>query len=763
MNLALLATAAGMMAQAFGGAPQFQAKLFADADAIQPGRSAQIAIVVTIADPWHIYHRNPLSTGYPTTFVFDLPDGFSVGEIRYPQPKLSKMAGIEYLGYGGTTTFLATLSADKSVETGAEVTLKVKVNALACLESCIPVDAKTSMKLAVKPQAGTPANAKVFDKARKKLPPPLAKAPQIKSAQLILNQDKVRVGDELLLTLVVELEDGWHMQDRDPGVADLIPARLFIEPIPGFEIDEEGQKWSKPVEVDVPGLGKVRQHDKRVVISTPIKLTDSKVELGERKAWILFQYQACNDEGVCALPQLAEMSLPIEIVAKGTAVETIAAPVADSASTGRGAASGIAGDGKAPNLLLVFLGAFAGGIILNIMPCVLPVISLKIFGFVQQAGENRGRVFLLGLVYASGIMASFLVLAILMSRLDMAWGGIMQSSVFVTVLSAAVLAFALSLFGVFEIQLPGSAMGAMNEAATREGIGGSFMNGVFATALATPCTAPILAPALGILAQLPPLIMGAGIMTVGAGLAAPYVLLTAFPAWLRFLPKPGAWMITFKQFMGFVLLGTVVWLMWTLFDLVDKGRFFTTLSFFCAVGLACWMIGRLTLSSSVKQYSTTWAMAAVVLLGGWFGPNWLLSPDPDAIQWRKWEPGLAETLSSQGYTVYVDFTATWCATCQTNKALVLESDAIRGQLTELSVVPLKADFTKYDPVIQQELKRFQRAGVPLNIILPAGKPDDVIVLPALLTRSIVSKALDRAGKSTAEKPPDVELASAGLP
>ncbi|MCH7871518.1 MAG: thioredoxin family protein, partial [Planctomycetes bacterium] len=303
----------------------------------------------------------------------------------------------------------------------------------------------------------------------------------------------------------------------------------------------------------------------------------------------------------------------------------------------------------------------------------------------------------------------------------------------------------------------------MNEAATREGFAGSFMNGIFATALATPCTAPILAPALGYLIQLPPLLMGAGIMTVGLGLAAPYVLLTAFPGWLRFLPKPGNWMVTFKQFMGFVLLGTVVWLMWILFDLVDKGRFFTTLSCFCAVGLACWIVGRLTLSASMRKYTITWGSALAVLAIGWFVPSRLLAKDPDAIQWRKWEPGIAKTLSEQGYTVYVDFTATWCLTCQANKTYVLETTDIRRKLQELNVVPIKADFTLKPPAIQEALNRHNRAGVPLNIIFPAGRPDDVIVLPALLTKSTVIEALDRAGKSTAEDPPDVDLVTAGLP
>lgn len=760
-TIALLTLLATTPAQGFGAPPSFSARLLAAHEAVAPGGSTELAIEVTIEPEWHIYHRNPVATGFPTTFEFELPPGFSVGEVRYPLPKLSEMSGIAYQGYGGKVVFLAPLSVDAGVKPGDEAAIRVKVNALACLESCIPVDAEAKLTLPVRAEPGPPANAELFAQARKKLPPPLDRAPQLAGARVLLSQDKLRPNDAATLAVEIEIEKGWHIQARNPGVEGLIPSKLTIEPIDGLLFGD--QSWPAPKEVEFPVLGKVRQHDGKLVIRTPVTLTDSKMEPGVRKLWMMFEYQACNEEGMCLAPVTAEIGTPIEIAAADAEVRRIDDPAftavgpTDGGSPGGANAKAVAA-GRAPqSLLIIFLFAFAGGALLNIMPCVLPVISLKIFGFMQQAGDDRGRIFVMGLVYAAGILASFAVLAAVMYSVGIAWGGMMQSPVFVIALSSVVFAFALSLFGVFEVQLPGAATSAMGEAASREGFGGAFLNGVLATALATPCTAPLLAPALGAFVQLPGPIMVSGIMTVGLGLAAPYVLLTAFPAWLRFLPKPGNWMITFKQFMGFVLMGTLVWLLWTLYELVDKEIFFTALSFFCFLGVACWLIGRISLSDGAGRRAAVWTAALAILGVGWFGPAALLAKDPDAIQWRVWSPGIAEKLSQEGYTVYVDYTATWCLTCLANKKTALETKQVRRLIREMNVVPLKADFTRENPAIKADLERYQRNGVPLNIILPAGKPDQAIVLPEVLTKGTVVAQLKRAGKSARSDAPNVPL------
>jgi thiol:disulfide interchange protein DsbD len=315
------------------------------------------------------------------------------------------------------------------------------------------------------------------------------------------------------------------------------------------------------------------------------------------------------------------------------------------------------------------------------------------------------------------------------------------------------------MLGVFELRLPGIVENAAGSVTTREGLGGAFLNGLLATALATPCTAPLLGPAVGLLVSLPPFVAGAGIMIVGLGLAAPYLLLTAFPVWLRFVPRPGKWMITFKQFMGFLLMATVVWLLWILQYLTNSNYLVATTGFLVLLSISCWMIGKLTLLASPLRSYATWATAVAISLVGWYGsyawlaPNGAVPNNADHAgsvagrEWRPWKPGLDADLASEGFTVYVDFTAKWCTTCQANKAVVLHSDAVWDRMDRDNVVRLSADFTHFDPAIQTELRKYQRAGVPLNIVIPANRPQDVILLPELLTQQIVLGALDRAGAS----------------
>lgn len=398
-----------------------------------------------------------------------------------------------------------------------------------------------------------------------------------------------------------------------------------------------------------------------------------------------------------------------------------------AAPEGDGDAAAVAAPGadkQLPNLIVVLLFAFIGGAILNVMPCVLPVISLKIFGFMQQAGDDRGRIFRMGLAYAGGVMASFVVLAVLMVFAGLAWGGLMQQPGFLIGLSAVVFAFALSLLGVFEIQLPGVATSVAGEAASKEGYAGAFLNGILATLLATPCVGPFLGSAVGILAQLPALTAGAGILVVGLGMATPYVLLTAFPGWLRFLPKPGPWMVTFKQIVGFILVVVVVWLLSILIEMVNHGTILGTLGLLCLVGIGCWLLGKITLSDSPGRSATIWIAALALMFGGGW-TSFLVFEASSTIPWQPWEPGIAERLAEEGYTVYVDYTASWCLTCQWNKKFVLERSRIVRQFEKLGIYPVKADFTNYDKQMHKELSAQprRRAAEPRPAGRQAGRSD----------------------------------------
>jgi thiol:disulfide interchange protein DsbD len=242
---------------------------------------------------------------------------------------------------------------------------------------------------------------------------------------------------------------------------------------------------------------------------------------------------------------------------------------------------------------------------------------------------------------------------------------------------------------------------------------------------------------------------------VGLGLAAPYVLLTAFPGWLRFVPKPGPWMVVFKQIVGFILVAVVIWLMWILSKLVESGTILGMLGLLLLVGIGCWLLGKDSLTGGRARTAKIWIAALVVMFGGGWGSFHVFAERASIIPWQAWEPGIGKRLAADGYTVYLDYTAYWCITCQTNKRFVLETRRVAAELKKLGVYPVKVDFTSYDKRIQHELQAYGRNAVPLNIVIPAGRPDEAIVLPELLRTERVLEALRQAGPS--QKMPDFWL------
>ena len=429
---------------------------------------------------------------------------------------------------------------------------------------------------------------------------------------------------------------------------------------------------------------------------------------------------------------------------------------------------------------------FFGGLIFNITPCVFPVISIKIIGFVKQAGEDRGRVLRLGLTFCAGIMVWFWIFGILTGLGQVP----MQHPPVVIGLTAVLFIFAMNLFGVFEIVLPGAATDKLAQAASREGYSGTFMKGLLATLLGTACTAPLFAGAAAYATTQPRVVAFLIFTAAGLGMSSPYVLLSAFPGWLKRIPKPGAWMVIFKQAMGFVLLATAVWLLVIVGDLLDAQGVVWTVAFLGFLGASAWLIGKIQFNWGGGARFVTWVAAiAIAAFGVWFsfvkmydlraamqpkGPDAevaavntvdvgaLAAAAADAvakadwtghIPWQSWRPGLPEELSRRGFTVYVDFTATWCFTCQTNKATSLDIDSARTKMRDTGVIPLKGDYTKQDASIRKQLLAFGVNSVPLNLIYPAGRPEAIVQLPVILTPGIVSDALDKAGPS-AKKPQD---------
>ena len=395
--------------------------------------------------------------------------------------------------------------------------------------------------------------------------------------------------------------------------------------------------------------------------------------------------------------------------------------------------------GLLPTLLL----ALVGGLILNLMPCVFPVLGIKILGFVNQAGSDRRKVTLHGIVFALGVLASFWALAAVLAILraggsQLGWGFQLQSPAFVFILAAVMLIFALSMSGVFEFALRATAIGG--ELQSKSGYTGSFLTGVLATVVATPCSAPFLAPALGAALAMSTLASFAIFTTIAIGLATPYLLLSIFPGAIKVLPRPGMWMETFKQVMAFPLYATVGYLVWVLAGQLTDSGLLNTLFGLTLVAMAAWLYGRYTAPGS-KPARVRFGFiggAAVLAAGALLG--WPRAAAPTDIVWEKWSPAAVASAQQAGKTIYVDFTARWCATCQANKRLVFGSAEVKRLFHERGVVMLKGDWTNHDPAITAELAKYNRSAVPFNLIYKPGSTEPV-ALTELLTAATVLEAL----------------------
>jgi thiol:disulfide interchange protein DsbD len=419
----------------------------------------------------------------------------------------------------------------------------------------------------------------------------------------------------------------------------------------------------------------------------------------------------------------------------------------------------------------MLLYAFIGGLILNIMPCVLPVIALKILGFVSEAKSLPRRVRALGGIYAVGVLFSFLVMAAIVIGVEAAghqagWGMQFGSPIFIVCLTTLVTLVALNLFGVFEVTLGGRTLDAAGNLASKHGASGAFFNGVLATTLATPCTAPFLAPALGFAFSQSAATIILIFLTVGLGLASPYVLLCWNPAWLKFLPKPGAWMEKFKIAMGFPMLATVVWLLHVAASDYGRGVFWLGI-FLVILAFSAWIFGEF-----VQRGRTGKGVAlaiVLILLAGSYGYaledklHWRqmidetdttsLAVSSGGIDWQPWSAEAVAQARAAGKPVLVDFTASWCVTCNAIVKPALENDSVAAKLKEINAVALLADYTRTPPLITAEIAKYGGAGVPLVLVYPKNPDAAPIVLPQpsplQLPSSygkIVLDAIDRAGR-----------------
>jgi len=593
------------------------------------------------------------------------------------------------------------------------------------------------------------------------------------------NVDRLRPGDRARIALVLTVKDGFHIQSNKPLTPGFIATDVFTDIVPGLTIGEP--VFPPARRTTVPELGEVAVFAGRVVIVIPIQANPDLKGPNVRVSGVL-TYQACDDKtGQCFMPTSVEWAITIPVGDRDALVKPVNADIfaAASASAPQGRSSienGAAGgfsldrpiqaqlhEAEHPLWIWLILAAIAG-LVLNITPCVLPVISIKIISFVQQAQASPGRVFKLGLAFAAGMLIVFNVLAGLATGANLVWGQHFQNSTFVLVMTAIIFAFGLSLFGVFTLGVPR----AIEEAAgrqTHEGYLGSLAKGALATALGTPCLGPVLGSVLTWAVTQPTGIVFLVFNTIGVGMAAPYVVLTANPRWLRFVPRPGPWMETFKHVMGFVLMATVVYLLSILLGQIGGAGLVPALAFLVAVAFACWLWGRYVSLTSTPGVRTAARLASVtIVVVAWLGfirpsgggampqtqPSHVSLPDDASggMKWQEFSLQRLQELTAQGKTVMVDVSAEWCLNCKLNLKFVLDTPAVVREVERLGVVPMIADWTGYDEQIGQFIQKLAPgASIPLLAIFPAGRPEQPIVMLGIVTQTQVLQALAQAGPS----------------
>lgn len=692
------------------------ARLVADMSTVAPGSTFTAGILLTMPPGWHTYWKNPGESGLATSVVWTLPEGVLAGETSWPLPEKTIESGdVLTYGYSGQTMLLVPVTVPAGLSPGSEVLLKARVEWLECEKICVPGAASLELTLPVSEAAGRPANQGLFATYRQRVPQPWTEALGFPISPSMMDD-----------TLRIALASERRVQD------------FFPEPLEGF----------------VVGRASVTCNGSSCVVKVPLTLSDTSKAATRFRGVLVFEDRTTGQRGV-----------------------SVEVPISSRGGTSGGGrvldrmfeAGGV--QAQEHSILLYLLFAVIGGLILNIMPCVLPVIALKVFGLLKMAGDRPAMVRKLGWSFSAGILASFLALALVVILLQAAgqqvgWGFQFQEPLFVIAMSAVVFAFGLSLFGVYEIRLPAAALTGVGNAVSRQaeegkGYAASFWEGVFATILATPCTAPFLGSALGFAFSQPWWTILLIFVAVAFGMALPYLLLTTKPAWMKYLPRPGAWMETAKQFMGFLMMATLLWLLYVLGKQLGMEGVIWTGAFLLSLGISCWLIGRFaTLTATRRTTRIVWAAAVLIAAGGYAAflegaldvrhvlgegtPSTAGVSDAGGIRWEPFTLASLEARLEEGKPVFLDFTAEWCLTCKVNERTVLADADVVKKLRSDGLVTVRADWTNRNPEVTKLLQKFGRSGVPLYVLFPAGRPTQPIVLPEVITKGIVLEAIERA-------------------
>lgn len=651
-------------------------------ESISPGQTFSVGVRFAMDDGWHIYWQNPGDTGLSTAIDWALPEGAKASSLQWPFPEIYRNAHLVDFVYSGEVTLYTEVTVPADWPVGNSFPISANVDWLMCAEICIRGSGTVEVELPVQSSPAVDATEQeAFDATRLTWP-----------ARSDATTATLRSGSKTLQLLI-------------NGIADA-PAPLseiFFFPIDPVVAPAAEQIWTENEGTLIGNLSPA----------------DSNPAIPPSVSGVLY-----HPEGWSVLDGRKALLISAE--------KSDLAPIA-----AEGAASAEEASGSLGGLLLL---AFAGGAILNLMPCVFPVLGLKIMGFVEQAGNEKKKIVSHGLLFTLGVLVSFWILAGALLALraggaELGWGFQLQSAPFVFGMAAFLLLFALNLSGVFEIGFGLMALG--NKADAHKGPGGSFLSGILATIVATPCSAPFLATALAGALTLPPFQSFLTFTAIALGLAAPYLLLSLFPALLKKLPKPGPWMESLKQFMAFPLYATVGWLVYILAGQIDGDNLLQAILALTLLALAAWVYGRYSAPHRKTKTRRTGSIATLLLL---IGAGLYGYPKKSEITWIPWSAETVQSLREDDRIIYVDFTARWCATCQVNKAVVFSSREVLDFIAANDVALVKADWTNEDPAITRRLAELGKAAVPVNLVYLPGE-ENPKVLPETLTPGMVLDAL----------------------
>jgi thiol:disulfide interchange protein DsbD len=679
-------------------APRVRVELVSEVRAIAPGQTFWVALYQRIAPGWHTYWLNPGDSGEPPRIEWALPSGFTAGEITWPFPERIPVGPAMTYGYSGEIVLPIPVTAPAGLAPGAHVTLRGQASWLVCEKTCIPEEAPIALTFPVVGSA-----------------PPL-----------------------------------------DPRGAALIAAARQTVPTPS--------PW--------PAFFVATREDVTLTVSAPGLMAERISDV-----WFYPARWGAIDLAAPQRTRIDATGIRLD-VARGALVEEVAAPIDGVLVVAERLEGGIArhafsvtapprsvgGDRDAAlmSLLRAIVLALAGGLVLNLMPCVLPVLSVKALGLVQHSSGRPALPRAHGLAYAAGVLVSFAVVAGALIALraggeQLGWGFQLQSPAFVTLLAWLFFTVALSFSGV--IVVGGRFAGAGQALAARSGYVGSFAAGALATVAATPCTAPFMGAAVGFAVTQPWPIALLVFEALGLGLALPYLVLALVPAWSRVLPKAGPWMERLKQFLAFPLYASAAWLVWVVSQQAGSHGVGAALAGIVLIAFASWLHQALGGVRALWRRTATLTVAALlpalivgIIALGPLGAG-TRSPAPgvaaaSGVGWEPFSPERLAALRASGKPVFVNFTAAWCVTCLVNERVALRSAAVADVFAKKGVVALKADWTTRDPVISQVLGSLGRSGVPLYVLYPPGAAagpgtGTPTVLPQILTEGAVIDAIDK--------------------